>query len=234
MTPPPAAEPDQLAALSKPGFSEAKTPAPWLPSLYQQGSSSLLLESGPTLTAKPLLPYPAPARQERRWHEQQRKPRRLRVNSPKPAPKSPPLAQQDRAPERGQPGNPSRQPHANQQALPWPETETDIYPAARTPGLQTPSSISSRDASEDNGMAGGLRGCSSPTEVGKGHDRGGWGPGAAGSQHLHFGSGVCLRVTGWGGGSPPATPRPLANHPSNGCNITVKLAGTVIITIRSR
>lgn len=123
---------------------------------------------------------------------------------------------------------PKQAPHANQQALPRPETETDIHPAARTPGLQTPSGISSRDASKDNGMAGGwrggLRGCSSPTEVGKGHGRGGWVP-AARSQHLHFGSSICLRVRGWGGGSPPATPRPLANHPSNGLQYYGEISG---------
>lgn len=99
--------------------------------------------------------------------------------------------------------------------------------------FQPPSSFSTPDAKQGHRHGGGLRGCSSPTKVARGHGWGGWAP-AAQPQHLHFSGSIRLRATGWCGGSPPATPRPFSTSPSEGCDITEKLAGTVIITIGSR
>lgn len=115
---PPAAEPDQLAAVSKPGFSEAKPQCPgyhlrisraqalYCSSPVPRSRRSLSCRTGTGSAGEALAQAAAKASP-------------AEGQLPKAGPEiSPQLAQQDPGPERGQPCNPSR--HPTQTSKPYP------------------------------------------------------------------------------------------------------------------
>jgi len=143
---------------------------------------------------------------ERRW---------LQGNSPTPAPNLS-LAQQVSAPEQGttslSPRIPARRPAQTSTPYPAPRRRPRFSPQQGPQDLELPPASPPLMPARATAWRGAAR-----------HGQGPWASAT-----------ICVLVAGVEGALPQAPPRPFSNHPSHGCASAVKLAGTVITTIRSR